>query len=219
MQFKRGDFFSIPNILTYIRILLVPVFILVYLNAATLMDHVLAVAVVGLSALTDIIDGYIARKWNMITDWGKIIDPIADKLMQGAMMFCITIQYRWVLLLILIYALKEIVSLALSGYLFKKGKNIDGARWYGKVCTVILYIVMLTFLIIPKIPPQVYGIMIGVCAAFMVLAFAMYMNDYLNLYAELKKEQAEGTYTEPGQRFYIRKSAEEKEAKEKENQQ
>lgn len=213
MQFRRADFFSLPNILTYIRILLVPVFIVVYLNAETWTDHAWATAIVALSALTDIIDGYIARKWNMITDWGKIIDPIADKLMQGAMMFCITVHYRWVLLLILIYAIKEFVSLALSGYLFKKGKNIDGARWYGKVCTVILYAVMLAFLIIPTIPPQVYGILIGVCAAFMVLAFAMYMNDYITLYAELKKEESEGTYTEPGQRFYLRKTSLEESAK------
>lgn len=209
MQFKRADFFSLPNILSYIRILLVPLFVTVYLTADSWSDHAWATGIVGLSAFTDIIDGYIARKWNMITDWGKIIDPIADKLMQGAMMICITIHYHWVILLILIYATKEIVSLALSGYLFKKGKNIDGARWYGKVCTVILYAVMLGYLIVPHIPPQISGIMIGVCAAFMILAFALYMNDYINLYAELKAEEKAGTYVEPGQRFYIRSDPEE----------
>ena len=205
MKFKREDFYSLPNILTYIRILLVPVFIVLYLSAETWKDHAWVTLVVMISAGTDIIDGYIARRWNMITDWGKIIDPIADKLMQGAMMICITIHYHWVLLLILIYAVKEFASLSLSGYLFKKGKNIDGARWYGKVCTVVLYGVMLAFIIVPRIPAQVYGIMIGVCAAFMVLAFAMYMNDYISLYAELKKEQAEGTYVEPERRFYLKK--------------
>ena len=210
MKFKREDLYSLPNILTYIRILLVPLFVILYLNAETWKDHAWVTFIVMLSAGTDIIDGYIARKWNMITDWGKIIDPIADKLMQGAMMICVTINYHWVLLLILVYATKELVSLALSGYLFKKGKNIDGARWYGKVCTVVLYAVMLAFIIIPHIPAQIYGIMIGVSATFMVLAFAMYMNDYITLYVELKKEQANGTYTEPGQRFYIRKNSKDK---------
>lgn len=210
MKFKREDFYSLPNILTYIRILLVPLFIVLYLNAETWKDHAWVTFIVMLSAGTDIIDGYIARKWQMITDWGKIIDPIADKLMQGAMMICITIHYHWVLILILVYAIKEFVSLALSGYLFKKGKNIEGAKWYGKLCTVVLYAVMLAFIIIPSIPPQVCGIMIGVSATFMVIAFAMYMNEYITLYAELKKEQANGTYTEPGQRFYLRKNPKEK---------
>lgn len=164
------------------------------------------IAVVLLSAATDVIDGYIARTWNLITDWGKIIDPIADKLMQGAMMICVALNYHWVFLLIIIYLIKEIASLILSGYLFKKGKNIDGAHWYGKLCTVVLYVVMLVYIVFPTVPAQISGIMIGVSAAFMVLAFIMYMKEYIDLYTELKHEEATGTYVEPGQRFYIRKA-------------
>lgn len=206
MKFRREDFFSLPNILTYIRILLVPLFVVLYLNAKTWHDHAWVIIVILLSAFTDVIDGYIARKWKMITDWGKIIDPIADKLMQGAMMICVALRYHWVILLILIYAIKEFTSLSLSGYLFKKGKTIDGAHWYGKLCTVVLYVVMLCFIVFPKMPAQISGILIGASAAFMVLAFILYMNEYISLYAELKEEEKAGTYVEPGRRFYIREN-------------
>jgi len=207
MKFKREDFFSLPNILTYIRILLVPLFCVVYCNATTISDHIWSIVIVLISAATDILDGYIARNWNMITDWGKIIDPIADKAMQAAIMFCIVIKYHWVGILIGLYAIKEITSLCLSAYLFKKGKHIDGAKWYGKVCTVILYITLLSYIVIPNIPPMYNGILIGECSTFIVIAFGLYMNDYITLYAELKKEQKEGTYEAPGQMFYISKKS------------
>ena len=205
MKFKRADFFSIPNILTYLRILLVPVFCVVYANAQSWTDHIWALAVVLIAAFTDVVDGLIARKWNMITDWGKIVDPIADKAMQGAMMFCVIIKYPLVIILIVLYAIKEFSSLALTSYLFKKGKTIDGARWYGKACTVVLYIAMIVFIVFPTVPSTVIGMLVGISATFMVLAFILYMNDYLTLYKELQQEIKDGTYKEPGQMFFIRK--------------
>ncbi len=210
MKFKREDFFSLPNILTYIRILLVPVFVIVFVNAQTWVDHIWAIAIILISAATDIIDGYIARRFDMVTDWGKVIDPVADKAMQGAMMFCIVVKFPLVLILIVLYAIKEFASLALSAYLLKKGKHIDGARWYGKLCTVVLYAVMLSLVIFPHIPEQVVGILIGASAAFMILAFALYMNEYFKLYAELKAEEKEGTYEAPEQIFYFRKESKKK---------
>jgi len=196
MHFSKKDIFTIPNILTYVRILLVPVFIIVYMNSQTLAGHIWAVAIVVISAITDVVDGIIARKFNMISDLGKIIDPIADKAMQFAMLFCVVYKYHWVLLLLVIYAVKEIVSLAFSGYLFTKGKHISGAMWCGKICTVILYGVMLVLIAIPKIEPPVVTILIGFSAAFMLLAFVIYMGAYLVLYKELKKEQKEKEISE-----------------------
>lgn len=189
MQFKKKDFFTIPNILTYIRILLVPVFVVVYINAKTFTDNIWAIVIVALSALTDVVDGYIARKFNLITDWGKIIDPIADKAMQFAMLFCVVFKYHWVAVLIVIYAVKEVVSLSLSGYLFTKGKHINGAVWAGKICTVILYIVMFVLIAVPNIPNHVVNLMIGFSAAFMLIAFFVYMRFYVHLYHELKEEE------------------------------
>lgn len=189
MQFRKKDIFTIPNILTYIRILLVPVFVLVYTNSRSLSGHIWAIAIVAISALTDVVDGIIARKYNMITDLGKIIDPIADKAMQFAMIFCVVVRYRLIWILFAIYALKELVSLVFSSYLFKHGKHIEGANWAGKLCTVVLYAVMLALIAIPKIPDRIVKIMIAVSGAFMVLAFIVYMSAYIRLLIELKNEQ------------------------------
>lgn len=191
MHFSKKDIFAIPNILTYVRILLVPAFVLVYMNARSLSGHIWSIVIVAASALTDIVDGLIARKCNMITDLGKILDPIADKAMQFAMLFCVVIKYHWVAVLIVIYGVKELVSLAFSGFLFTKGKHIAGAMWCGKICTVILYGVMLALIAFPKIDPHVVTILIGFSAAFMLLAFFVYMTAYLQLYREYKKEKNE----------------------------
>ena len=189
MQFRKKDIFTIPNILTYVRILLVPVFVLVYTNSRSLSGHIWAIAIVAISALTDVVDGIIARKYNMITDLGKIIDPIADKAMQFAMIFCVVVRYRLIWILFAIYAVKELVSLAFSSYLFRHGKHIEGANWAGKLCTVVLYAVMLALIAIPKIPDRIVKIMIAVSGAFMVLAFIVYMSAYIRLLIELKSEQ------------------------------
>lgn len=191
MQFSKKDIFTIPNILTYVRILLVPVFVIVYMNSHSLKGHIWSVIIVVISAITDVVDGIIARKFNLITDLGKIIDPIADKAMQFAMLFCVVYKYHWVGLLIVIYAVKEIVSFIFSTYLFTKGKHIAGAMWCGKICTVILYGVMIALIAIPKIDPHVVTILIGFSAAFMLLAFVVYMGAYIVLYQELKKERKE----------------------------
>ncbi len=197
MHFSKKDIFTIPNIMSYFRILLVPAFCIVYLNAKNVGDYLWALALVALSALTDVFDGMVARKFNQVTDLGKILDPIADKAMQFAMMFCVVVKYRIILILLIIYALKEIISLCFSSYLFAHNKNIGGAMWCGKICTVILYGVMLLFILLPlfgvEMVPPLDCILVGVSGAFMLLAFIVYMAAYIKLLAELRREQSENS--------------------------
>lgn len=197
MQFNKKDLLTIPNILTYFRFLLIPVFIILYLNADTFMENLLAVACVVASAITDIADGKIARKRNQITDIGKILDPVADKFMEFAMMFCVAFRYPPVIILFIVFAIKELVSLCFSGYLFKNDKNIGGAMWCGKLCTVILYTVLLIFLVIPNIGKTLMFIMIIAALAAMVLAFVVYMHAYVRLIKELKQERQSGESEAP----------------------
>lgn len=196
LQIHKKDFFLLPNILTYVRFILVPVFIVLYLNAQTLHDHIVAAIIIVLSGITDVADGFIARHWNLISDLGKIIDPIADKAMQFAMMSCVCIRYRWVTLLIVIYAVKELISALASGYLFTRGKHIKGAMWAGKACTVILFLVMLIFVTVPSISSNVVTLLIGFAAAFMILAFFIYMRAYFVLWIEYLNEQKQPLATD-----------------------
>ena len=80
----HGQFFSIPNILSYVRLGMIPAIVWVYCGRK---DYILASILMVISGITDIVDGWIARHYNLITDWGKIIDPIADKLTQIAVAF------------------------------------------------------------------------------------------------------------------------------------
>ncbi len=189
LQIHKKDFFLLPNILTYIRILLVPVFICFYMNAKTPSDNIIAGIIIVLSGITDVADGFIARHWNLTSDLGKIIDPIADKAMQFAMMICVCIRFRWVLILVVIYEVKKTKTFFATAYLFTRGKHIGGAMWCGEVCTVILFLVMLSLVVVPNIKPLAVSMLIGFAAAFMLLAFFIYMREYFVLWLEYLNEQ------------------------------
>lgn len=175
---KKMGAFSPPNILSYIRILLIPVFISVYFRER----YIAAAALVALSGLTDTADGYIARKYNMITEWGKILDPIADKLTQGALILCLLSRYRNMWILVVLFAVKEL-TMAVVGLLtlLIKKKKLPGAKWFGKVSTVVQFVCM-TVLFAFSLPEKAVDIIILVCACFMLMAFYMYMREYVKMF-------------------------------------
>ena len=92
----KGQYFSIPNILSYVRIALVPLIIATFFSN----DHrSLSTVLILISGITDCVDGFIARRFNMITDFGKIIEPIADKLTQVTTVFCLGFEHSLLFLL------------------------------------------------------------------------------------------------------------------------
>lgn len=185
MENIKKQAFSPPNILSYIRILLIPAFVCLYLQKR----YIAAAALVALSGLTDTADGYIARKYNMITEWGKILDPVADKLTQGALLLCLLSRYNRMWILAMLFAVKEL-TMALLGLfsLFIKKKKLSGAKWYGKVSTVVQFVAM-TVLFAFSLPEKAVDIIIWVCAAFMLLAFFMYMREYRKMLKEKPQGQ------------------------------
>ena len=117
---KKEDLFKIPNLLCYLRILMVPLFIYLFLTEYYWQSAV----VVLLAAGTDILDGYIARHFNMTTDWGKFIDPVADKMMQFSMLILTIFKIKWVLILVICFTLKEIILLKMNVLLKIQNKFI-----------------------------------------------------------------------------------------------
>lgn len=104
---SKKEIFSIPNIMGYFRIILIPVFMHLYFIAETTRDYYIAAIVVAISSLTDFFDGLVARKFNMITDLGKFVDPLADKLTHGALIICFLSRYPLMWLLLLVFIIKE----------------------------------------------------------------------------------------------------------------
>ena len=129
MKLTKKEVFSIPNILSFVRILLIPVFMVFYLTAKTPLDYYIAAAVILISGLTDMADGLIARKCHMITELGKVLDPIADKLTQAAIVFTLIFRFPAMFFLFVLLAVKEIFMGVNGLILLKKGKKLDGAMW------------------------------------------------------------------------------------------
>lgn len=171
MRKKKNGWLTIPNLLSLFRLLLIPVIIWLYFWKE---EYIYAAAVIMLSGITDVVDGYIARTFNMVSDAGKILDPIADKLTQAAVLICLGSRYPLLLLLVLIMAVKEAVSGLMTLAAIKKTKEIKGADWHGKVTTCLLYFTMLLHLLWIDIPNFVTIITTVLCLCFMLLSFSLY---------------------------------------------
>lgn len=166
---------TIPNILSLFRIALIPFIVWAY----WLGSNYVAIGLIVLSGVTDVVDGIIARKFNMVSDLGKILDPIADKLTQGAVIICLTIKYKLMSALISLFALKETAMGILGLITIKKVGEVNGAKWYGKVNTVILYLVMGALVLFPNVPLMVANAMMIVCLASMIFSLIMYVRFYV----------------------------------------
>lgn len=127
---------TVPNLLSVFRILVVPFFAYYFLQDNILVSVVLLV----LSGLSDAVDGFIARRFNQITELGKILDPFADKITQGTVALCLAVKYPVICPLLILFLLKELAMLVLAITLIKKQKKPCAAKWYGKVATVLFYL-------------------------------------------------------------------------------
>lgn len=189
MRVKPREIFSVPNILTYIRLILIPFFVWAYVAAEKPQDYFVAAALLLLSGLTDVADGFIARHFHMITEWGKAVDPIADKLTQAAIAFCLVFRYPWMWLLLGLFIVKELYMGIASLMLLRKGKRLNGAMWFGKVSTAVFYLVMIALIAYPPMPPVIAYIMMAVSAFFLLLSFLLYIPQYNRLFREYREEQ------------------------------
>ena len=104
----RREYFSIPNLMSYFRLLLIPLYLYFYFAADDEGGYGCAAAVIAVSGLTDMLDGKIARRFNMITDWGKFIDPVADKLTFAAIALSMSFSYPLMGVMFGVYVVKEL---------------------------------------------------------------------------------------------------------------
>lgn len=177
-KIKTKDIFTIPNILSMFRIILIPFIIWLYCSKE---NYYAAFGLVFLSGLTDVLDGKIARKFNMITTIGKILDPLADKLTQAALIICLISRYIWMWALIGLFVLKEVISTALGYLSMKASETVTGAMWYGKVNTVLLYAVMIILIVFPAIPLPVANGLIALCALSLLITFGFYIHFFWSM--------------------------------------
>lgn len=168
---KKQQIFTVPNLLSFFRILLIPVIVWLYCvrNA-----YVLALLVLVLSGLTDIADGIIARKFNLISDFGKVLDPIADKLTQAAAMGCLLTRFTYMWLPLAILVVKEVFTGIMGLCAVKKSGEVKGADWHGKLCTVLLYSTIGLHMLWSGIPVLLSKVLMLLCVAVMCLSGILY---------------------------------------------
>ena len=171
-QNTRKQLFTIPNLLSFLRLCMIPLIIWLYCSQN---NYALTAVVLVLSGVTDTIDGFIARRFNMVTDLGKALDPIADKLTQASVMFCLLTRFQMMLVPLLLLIFKEVCNGVMSLVVIKKTGKVCGADWHGKVCTWLLYAMMFLHIVWFDISRQWSTALISICVIMMTVSFALYM--------------------------------------------
>lgn len=185
MNIRKYHWLTIPNLLSVFRLILIPVYVFYYLGAETKQEHFISALILGVSSITDLFDGMIARKFHMISQLGKALDPIADKATQGTVMICLGLKYPVMWVLFGLFVVKEGFMLVMGLFHLKQGKMPSGALMIGKVCTTVLFVSMIVLVMIPRAPRHIVLILTGICAVFMLLSLGSYgytffgKNDYL----------------------------------------
>ena len=178
MKNWKKEIFTIPNLLSLFRLLLIPVYVLIYLNAKNTTDYILAGTILAVSCLTDMNDGKIARQFNMISTIGKVRAPLADKATQFTLILCLAIRYPILWSLIVLFVLKESFMLIAGAVALKHGRMLKGALMSGKICTTVLFVSLILLVLIPGLQPTVVNWIAATDGLFMLIAFADYVIAY-----------------------------------------
>ena len=197
-------FKHVPNILTIVRFLLIPIIILFALED----NYIATIIVLTISGITDILDGYIARKYNFISNFGKLMDPLADKATQVALLMTLTIQRIIPVWIIVIVVLKEFFMISGASFLYGK-ELVVSSKWYGKLTTVLFYVAIVCSLftqywngtlvnnpeynlpIIPEFHTYIYYLAV-ITTIFSLIMYikAFYLQGYLKKENNINKKDA-----------------------------
>lgn len=168
---KKKQIFTIPNLLSAFRVLLVPVIVWLYCGRQ---DYPLAAWTLVLSGVTDVADGFIARRFHMVSDLGKVLDPVADKLTQTAALACLLTRFQAVWWLLGVLVAKETFMAFMGLLVIRRTGSVYSAAWHGKLATCVLYAVIFTHIVWYSIPPAVSHGMVAAGVASMLLSLTLY---------------------------------------------
>ena len=174
----KKDLFTIPNLLSLFRLVLIPVYVVIYLNAQDDTDHYIAAGILAVSCLTDAIDGKIARHFNMISTVGKILDPIADKATQFTLIVCLAIRNPVLWILVCLFFIKECFQLIAGLMTLPKAQMLSGALISGKICTTVLFVSLIVLVMMPQLSETVIFVITTLDCVVVLIAFICYARVY-----------------------------------------
>ena len=176
---------TIPNVLSMFRLCLIPLFIWTYIGED---DSTTTFFLLLISGLTDVVDGFIARRFNMISAFGKALDPIADKLTQVAMLLCLVSNFppMWIPFVLLV--IKEFFSGIAVLIAIKRTGEVHGADWHGKITTILLYTMVVVHVLWLDIPTAFSHLLVTACVVMMIISFVLYNKRNIGMAREATKE-------------------------------
>ncbi len=191
---KKVDFkylFTIPNILSYLRILLIAPFMAMFLQR----KYEVAAVLIIVSGLTDCVDGFLARRLNQITQLGKMLDPVADKLTLIAVAICLSVMKPIIIPVIAILTVKDLIMLIGASILLKNHIMPMASAWYGKVGTICFYVSIAIIVVFEMYLKYenftiISFIMLSVTAVIMVYSLIRYYLTFRTLMRNHKEEMA-----------------------------
>ena len=175
----KKEILTIPNLLSFFRLILIPVYMVIYLRAQDARDYFTAGTILAISCLTDMVDGKIARMFNMITTFGKFLDPLADKLTQFSLLLCLAVRYPVLWAVFALFVLKELFQLFAGILTARHGYILKGALISGKVCTTVLFVSLVSMVLFHNMDSSIVSIIAMVDGVFLMVAFADYFITYL----------------------------------------
>lgn len=186
MKDWKKEVFTIPNMLSLFRLVLIPVYVVIYLNATETQEYFLAAAILAVSCLTDMIDGKIARHFNMISTVGKILDPIADKATQFTLTLCLSIKYPVLRFVLVLFVVKEGFQ-GIAGLInLRRGKILPGALLAGKICTTVLFVSLILLVLMPELSETVVNVIAIIDFLFLAISFISYILAYYGKHTKVQ---------------------------------
>lgn len=182
----KKEIMTIPNLLSLFRLVLIPLYVVIYLNAQSPKEYFLAGTILAASCLTDMIDGQIARRCNMITNLGKVLDPFADKATQFTLTLCLSLKYPSLRFVLVLFVVKESFQLIAMILNYRKGKVLPGALFAGKVCTTVLFVSLIAMVLFPGMDPKLVDAIAVTDTAFLALSFISYILAYYGKHTKVE---------------------------------
>lgn len=182
----QNKILTIPNMLSFFRLCLIPVIMWLYCVED---NYLWAGIILIVSGITDTVDGFVARHFHMTSDLGKVLDPVADKLTQAAMLFCLLTRFPLMIVPLGIMVLKEFFMGVTGLMVIQKTGKVFGADWHGKVTTWLLYAMMILHVFWYNIPAALSRVLIAACVVMMLISLVLYGRHNLKALREDRKPE------------------------------
>ncbi|MCR5648871.1 MAG: CDP-alcohol phosphatidyltransferase family protein [Oscillospiraceae bacterium] len=179
---------NLPNLLSLLRLCMVPVFVLMFFSKVEGSDYI-ALAVFVVATATDMLDGMIARRQNKITNLGKVLDPLGDKLMALSVLTCLTIDRRIPLWAVIVLLTKEVIMGIGGFFIYRKSSFMPPSNYFGKTSTVILFIACVLLIAFKDLAAPWPTVIISIAIAVAVVAFLNYLIVFIKLLRKIRNSE------------------------------